>query len=343
MGLPWGGQANPVVASEIAARSLAAAPRRPPPSGFGRICYNSCMASVAFSRPRRAAQLIHIAANHFLSRRRPLLASFKLTYRCNLRCQQCPFIELDAPEPTFDQAAAILDRLYERGSRLVIFEGGEPMLWRDGERRVQDLVNYARQKYFSVGMTTNGTLALDVTTDVLWVSLDGFAETHNALRGGQVFDRIIANVRSSTHPRLYAHVTVNAVNAGEIPELLKYLDPLFKGITIQFYYPYNRRDELFLDFNRRSALLDEVIRLKKSGLKILNSIPALHALKDNTWHCRDWLIDNADPDGRLNHGCYLKGRADIDCARCGFSPHTEISLAFGGSLQAVQAGLRVFF
>lgn len=314
-----------------------------PVSAERRFCYNIPMTSPGSSRSQWAAQLLHIAANHFLSRHRPLLASFKLTYRCNLRCQQCPFIELEAPEPTFEQAAATLDRLYERGSRLVIFEGGEPLLWRDGDRRAHDLVNYARQKFFSVGMTTNGTLPLDVPTDVLWVSLDGFAETHNRLRGGQVFDRIIANVRSSSHPRLYAHVTVNAVNAGEVPELLRYLDPLFKGITIQFYYPYNRRDELFLDFEERAVLLDEVIRLKKSGIKILNSIPALLALKHNTWRCRDWLIDNADPDGRLAHGCYLKGRADIDCARCGFSPHTEISLAFGGNLQAVQAGLRVFF
>ncbi len=295
------------------------------------------------SRSPRAGHLLHIAANHFFSRRRPLLASFKLTYSCNLRCQQCPFIELEAPEPTFEQAAAILDRLYERGSRLVIFEGGEPLLWRDGERRAHDLVEYAKRKFFSVGMTTNGTLPLDPPTDVLWVSIDGFADTHDRLRGGRVFERIMTNVRSSTHPRLYAHVTVNAANANEIPALLRYLDPLFRGITIQFYYPYNRRDELFLDFERRAALLDELIALKRQGVKILNSIPALQALKTNDWTCRDWLIDNADPDGRLNHGCYLKGRADIDCARCGFSPHTEISLAFGGSLPAILAGLSVFF
>lgn len=296
-------------------------------------------------RPRlqQAAQLIHIAANHFLSRHRPLLASFKLTYRCNLHCQQCPFIDLQARDPTFDEAVTILDKLYERGSRLVIFEGGEPLLWRDGERTAHDLSRYARQKFFCVGMTTNGTLPLDVPTDVLWVSIDGFAETHDRLRGGQVFDRIIANVRRSIHPRLYAHVTVNSVNAGEVPDLLKFLDPLFKGITIQFYYPYNQRDELFLDFDQRAALLDIIIQLKLGGVKILNSIPALQALKANTWRCRDWLIDNADPDGRLNHGCYLKGRTDIDCARCGFSPHTEISLAFGGNLPAIRAGLRVFF
>ncbi len=295
------------------------------------------------SRPGFIPQSAEILRRYLLAQRKPFLASYKLTYRCNLRCQQCPFIELDSPDPTFAQAAATLDHLYERGSRIVIFEGGEPLLWRDGDRRVHDLVDYARTKFFSVGMTTNGTLPLDAPTDVLWVSIDGFAVTHNQLRGAPVFDRIMANVRAATHPRLYAHVTANAVNTDEIPALLKFLDPLFFGITIQFYYPYNRRDELFLDFERRAALLEEIIGLKREGVKIVNSMPALRALMANTWTCRDWLMDNANPDGSLNHGCYLKGRADIDCARCGFSPHTEISLAFGGNLSAVQAGLRVFF
>jgi len=250
---------------------------------------------------------------------------------------------MEAPDATFEQVKITLDRLYERGSRLVIFEGGEPMLWRDGDRRVHDLIRYARQKFFSVGMTTNGTLSLDVPSDILWVSIDGFAETHNRLRGAPIFDQVIANLRASNHPRLFAHVTVNATNAAEIPDLLQYIHPLVKGITHQFYYPYHQRDELFLDFGKRAALIDEIIHLKHHGLKVLNSTSALRALKANSWTCRDWLMDNADPDGTLNQGCYLKGRADIDCTSCGFSPHTEISLAFGGCLPAVRAGLRVFF
>jgi len=85
-------------------------------------------------------------------------------------------------------------------------------------------------------MTTNGTQSLDVATDVLWVSVDGLRETHNSLRGAPVFDRIMANVRASRHPRLYAHVTINSVNADEVPALIEFLNGIFRGITIQFYY-----------------------------------------------------------------------------------------------------------
>ncbi len=249
---------------------------------------------------------------------------------------------MESPDPTFEQACATLDKLYQRGNRMIMFEGGEPMLWHDGEHRVRDLIHYARQRFFSVGMTTNGTLPLDVPTDVLWVSIDGLRETHNSLRGAPIFDSVIANARASTHPRLFAHVTVNAVNAAEIPDLLSFLNGIFRGITLQFYYPYNHQDALFLDFERREHLLDQVIQLKHSGVRVLNSFAALQALKRNTWTCRDSLIDNANPDGSMQQGCYLKGRADIDCARCGFSPHTEISLACQGNLQAIQAGLRIF-
>jgi len=293
-------------------------------------------------RPGRIRQAGYVVQNILVGQTRPFLASYKITYRCNLRCQQCPFYALETPDPTFAQACQTIDRLYERGNRIIIFEGGEPMLWRDGKYRVYDLVNHARRRFFSVGMTTNGTLPLDVPADTLWVSMDGLRDTHNLLRGAPVFDTVMSQVRASQHPRLFAHVTVNSVNAAEVPALLEYLNDHFRAITLQFYYPYNHRDDLFLDFDRRAQLIDEVIHLKHQGIRVLNSNAALQALNRNTWTCRDRLMDNANPDGSLQQGCYLKGRSDIDCTRCGFSPHTEMSLACQGNLQAIKAGLQIF-
>ncbi len=275
--------------------------------------------------------------------RSPFLASFKPTYRCNLRCQQCPFFSLGGNDLSFSSALLVLDQLRTRGNRLLIFEGGEPMLWRDGERTIHNLVAEARRRFLCVGMTTNGTLPLDVETDILWVSIDGFAETHDRLRGAPIFERVIQNIQASRHPRLYAHVTLNNQNYAEAPALVRFLSGLVKGITIQFYYPYEGGGDLFLDFERREQVIDQMIALKKEGYSLLNSTPSLQALKRNTWRCSDWLVDNANPDGSISQGCYLRGRADIDCARCGFSPHTEISLAYQGNISAVMAGIKIFF
>ncbi|MHC1782186.1 MAG: radical SAM protein [Anaerolineaceae bacterium] len=287
---------------------------------------------------------LYILKTYLIERqRRPYLASFKVSYACNLTCCQCPFYKMEAPELNWAQAVDVLDRLQARGDRLVVFEGGEPLLWRSGGKTIHDLVWEARRRFLAVGMTTNGTLPLDVPTDILWVSVDGLRETHNRLRGAYIFDRVIENIRQSNHPKLMAHITVNSQNDGEIPALVEFMAPLVRGITVQFYYPYNHQDELFLDFKRRAALLDRLIEMKKTGLPILNSVSALRALKTNQWRCVDWLVDSANPDGIITQGCYLRGRDDIDCARCGFSPHTEISLAWQGSLGAIRAGNEIFF
>lgn len=281
--------------------------------------------------------------HYVLQRDKPLLASFKLTYRCNLRCQQCPFYSMQAKELTYPQVVDILDRLYQRGNRLVVLEGGEPMMWKDGDYSIHDVVAAARKRFFSVGMTTNGTFPLDVNVNTLWVSVDGLEKTHNELRDAPIFSKIMENIGRSQHPRLFAHITINSINADEIPDLIQFLQNKVKGITIQFYYPYNHKDELFLDFERRERLLEEIIQMKKAGYPILNSVAALKTLKRNTWKCDDRLIDNANPDGSITQGCYLKNRADIDCSKCGFSPHTEISLACQANPQSILAGHKIFF
>lgn len=284
--------------------------------------------------------------------RRPFLASYKLTYRCNLHCLQCPFPDLVAPSPTFDQVCQVLDSLALRGNRLIIFEGGEPLLWdgqasnKNGQRHsFQDVVEYARKRFVCVGVTTNGTMPLDVPTDILWVSIDGFAETHNRLRQAgarDLFQQVIKNIRRSTHPRLFAHITANAENYTEIPELVQYLAGIVKGISLQFYYPYGADDHLFLPWEKRRELLNTMIHLRRQGLPILNSTASMRAMRDNKWRCMPWLIDCVNPDGQITQGCYLQGRAAIDCQKCGFSPYTEMSLAFQGNPLAVMAGLKIF-
>jgi len=288
--------------------------------------------------------LVYIISKYLLSReKKPYLASFKVTYRCNLACQQCPFYVIDSPDISYEDALFVMDELYNRGNRIIIFEGGEPTLWKDNTYSINDLIIAAKKRFTKVGMTSNGLNPLDLPVDTLWVSIDGFEQTHNFLRGAKVYHKIMHNIQRSNHPKLFAHITINAVNYTEIPELIKYLSSMVRGITVQFYYPYNKKYDLYLDHSERSKTIDRILKLKKSGYPICNSVPALKSLKDNHWTCRDWLIDNANPDGTISQGCYLRGRSDIDCSKCGFSPHTEISLAFSLHLRSICAGYRIFY
>jgi len=285
--------------------------------------------------------LKHNLNSRLFAIRQPLLASFKITYRCTLKCRSCPFWKMEPLSISYHRAIEIMDEFHRKGVRLLIFEGGEPLLWRDENYRLDDLVRYARQKFYRVGITTNGTLPIETSADVVWVSIDGLKETHDQNRG-QCFDKIMANIEASSHPQLLAHITISKLNFREIPALIEFLTGKVKGITIQFYYPFPNADDLWLPAPERSKVLDQLIGFKKQGYPIFDSIATLEALKQNTWKCHDWLIANAEPDGRMNIGCYLKDRAEISCEKCGFAAHTEIAKAYDWNWGAILAGQRTF-
>lgn len=285
--------------------------------------------------------LKHNLESRILKRRRPLLAGFKITHRCNLKCRVCPFWKLPDPHIAYQKAIEVLDQFHDAGVKLLIFEGGEPFLWRDGQHRFESLVQAARKRFFRTGVTTNGTLPIETSADVVWVSIDGLRETHNFNRG-DTFDRIISNIDASTHPNIFANITINRINYQDVPELVKFLEPRVKGITIQFYYPYSGTEDLWLPMDKRAEVLTALIRLKREGYPVLDSLSTLRALQDNRWQCHPWLIASAEPDGSITFGCYLKNRAEIACEKCGFAAHIEISKAYDWNPGAICAGRKIF-
>jgi MoaA/NifB/PqqE/SkfB family radical SAM enzyme len=242
---------------------------------------------------------------------------------------------------TFTQVKNILSTLHRLGIRILILEGGEPFLWRDGTYTIHEVVEFAKPLFYSVGITTNGTFPLSINTHTIWVSIDGLRDTHNQIRGTS-FERVLENIKTSSHPHIYANITINLINYQEIPELVTFLADKIKGITIQFHYPYEPDDTLTLPFEKRSEVLDNLITLKKRGYPLADSYRCLKSLKNNSWHCQDWMLANVEPDGSINLGCYVKGRGDIQCKMCGFAAHTEISLAYQLHLESILVGKKIF-
>jgi MoaA/NifB/PqqE/SkfB family radical SAM enzyme len=282
-----------------------------------------------------------------LDRKLPLLASFKVTYRCNLACRACPFhLRSDDEEAhmSWNTAIGALESLRRLGARMVVFEGGEPLLWRDGSYRLHDLVLYARQHFLRVAVTTNGTLPLDVPSHTLWVSLDGLKETHDELRSNS-FDLIYSNIKKTKHPRVFIHFTLNRSNWRDVDSLAKWVHemPTLKGMTVQFFYPYNQgEDDLSLSSEERRAAIKKLLELKKMGFPILNSASRLRAMVDNHWRCHDDILINVDPDGAITKGCYVKSRGEINCDDCGFTPVAEASGALDFIPGSLYSGWRLF-
>lgn len=277
----------------------------------------------------------------------PLLASFKVTYQCNLSCRACPFhLRQDSGEGhlSWRKAVFALDALRRLGVRMIVFEGGEPLLWRSDGRSFFDLAQYARKRFLRVCVTTNGTLPLDVPADVVWVSLDGLKQTQDALRS-RSFDRIYANLKSSRHPRVFVHCTLNSCNWRGVEELARFVQdmPAVQGMTVQFFYPYGQGEEnIALSPEERRAVIERLLQLKKTGLPILNSSRCLKAMADNRWRCHDDTLVNVDPDGTITRGCYVKSRGKINCEACGFTPIAEASGALDFLPGSLLAGWRLF-
>jgi MoaA/NifB/PqqE/SkfB family radical SAM enzyme len=277
----------------------------------------------------------------------PLLASFKLTYRCNLACRACPFHTRageDKAHMDWDTAVLCLESLRKRGTQIVVFEGGEPFLWGDGHHNLHDLVMHAKRLFPRVAVTTNGTFPLTLPADILWVSLDGAAETHNRLRSGS-FERVWNHLESADHPNLLVHFTLNRENWQDMEPILKRLKAIatVRGMTVQLFYPYNRGEDcLSLSLPERKAAIESAVQLKKRGFPILNSERSLRAMIRNDWACHDDVLINVDPDGHISEGCYAKRRGQVNCEYCGFTPVSEASGAVALVPASLWAGWSIF-
>ena len=276
----------------------------------------------------------------------PLLASFKLTYQCNINCRGCPF-HLRAHEGnaqmSWEQALNALDILKKKGTRIIVFEGGEPLLWSDGEHSLRELILHAQQLFSTVAVTTNGTLPLDVPSDLLWVSLDGLPATQNRLRSGS-FEKVWKNLQTAHHPGVFIHFTMNSENWQDLGELLALLTerPVVQGVTVQLFYPYGQGEApLTLPQEERRVALENVLSLKNT-YPILNSRRVLRAMIANDWRCHDDILINVDPDGQITRGCYAKNRGPVSCPDCGFTPVAEASGALDLYPGSLLAGCRIF-
>ena len=86
--------------------------------------------------------------------RRPILAIFEATLRCNSACGYC---DLPLNQGRYEMSRAEISRvfshLYEEGLRIVFVQGGEPLLRKDLPDILDDLSSIG----FTISLITNGT------------------------------------------------------------------------------------------------------------------------------------------------------------------------------------------
>ena len=299
-------------------------------------------------------ELAHYAAWHFkcrfMGKRMPLQSVVFITSYCNLQCKHCAIAKLVAEGQIkrehfpLSKVKDLLKQCYDAGSRMVTFEGGEPLMWRDGDCDLEHLVKEARNMgFFSTSYSTNGTLPIpNSSTDRIFVSLDGTKEYHDAIRGEGNFDLTMKNIAESAYPHISVNFVANKINwecVSDVVELTAKTKNI-KGISINFHTPHGGTEDMFLPWDKRRQVVDKVIKLKKEGYPIINSTAGLKRLRDNNYTKRCWITDFVLPDGKRHPQCF--GAEEGICDKCGYGMGAEMSALYDLSPSTIIEGLKLF-
>ncbi len=282
----------------------------------------------------------------FLGREIPLQSVIFITTRCNLQCTHCAIIKavnegaLPAEDRTWEDLLATFRTCYEAGSRIIDLEGGEPLMWEQGGRTIEDLIQAARDMgFFSVTVTTNGTGPIATSADLVWVSLDGTREYHDAIRGEGVFDTLMENVAASSHPRVFTNMVINNQNWESVADVIKLVKrtPNLQGISLNFHTPHPGVEGLLLPWQERREVLETIVDMKHKGYPIINSYAGLWRMRSNDFAKHCWVTNFSMPDGTLLDEC--QGSKDGVCDDCGYGMGPEMSAVFDLRLSTIASAL----
>lgn len=261
-------------------------------------------------------------------------AIINVTNRCNLKCEHCfvyregnpnksqsPRLELSASE-IVETLAYLRDR---HGISLMLWMGGEPLLR-------QDVLATGIELFGRNIITTNGTLPLvDYGPDVIYViSLDGPAEINDAVRGEQVYDRVLKTlvaIPEGFESSVQIQCTVTALNQDALEELvLEIRETNAEWMTFSFYVPSSGDDSMLAwpDLDARMQAVREVERLKTKYPDFIRN--RRRSLKFMAPDIAPLVTKNCLPK-KLLLPLYLEGDHfttpyccygdDVDCSRCG--------------------------
>lgn len=281
----------------------------------------------------------------FLRKQKPLQTVLFINNECNLRCKHC-CIDKDTVKivKSYEQIREELIYSYRLGSRFVDFEGGEPTLWRDGEKNFNDLIVLAKKiGFFSTTLTTNAQIPFEwVNVDSLWVSLDGVEKYHDIIRGAGTFDKAIKNIEKYAlkgKNNLSVNMVINEINKNCVEDMIKFVakNPYINSISLSFHMPYNKTAALFV--KDREKIIDKIIEMKKNNYPIMNTLSGLKALKSpqNGKYC--WITNFIMPDGLRLSKC--QGNEHGLCTVCGLGMASEMKNLYNFNLETIMAGIRL--
>jgi O-antigen/teichoic acid export membrane protein/pyruvate-formate lyase-activating enzyme len=198
--------------------------------------------------------------------------ALELTNRCNLSCELCTarmpgsreqgFMDFSLYKKIVDEIAGV------KNIQLALSHGGEALL----HREFVPMLEYASGRGLrNIGIVTNGMLFEGAAADAFLkysdglvnFSLDGFQESHNRLRKGSDYRRVLSNVEEflkkrkasgKKTPRVCVNMTRYDQPEQEVDDFLRYWAGRVDHVYIR--EPLDER----IRFLKKNGLADEIIR-----------------------------------------------------------------------------------
>lgn len=236
---------------------------------------------------------------------------------------------------------------YKAGSRFIDLEGGEPTLWKEDGKTINDIIDAAlRMGFFSITVTTNAQQDFSwIHPDSIWVSMDGVGEYHERVRGEGTFARLEENIRKSGKKHICVNMVVNSLNWESLDAAMEYArsNEAIEQISINFHTPYPGTEYLMLPVEKKVELIDKVLEYKKKGYPVMNSSSGLRRMKRNALGemklGKECFVTNfIYPDG--SRGLCV-GYGTDKCAQCGFCMAGEMSSVFHSCPDTIFAGFKL--
>ncbi|MBR2095478.1 MAG: radical SAM protein [Fibrobacter sp.] len=273
----------------------------------------------------------------------PILGTVIVTDRCNLKCKHCSVNNITSIMHPYTQIKKEMQTLYDMGTRILFFCGGETFLWRDGDLTVRDLVIEAKRMGFMiVNVVTNGTQPIDLPeADLILLSLDGDRERHNAIRGN-TFDTIMENVKNATADNICFYMAINQINKDAVRDVCQIAKDTknVRAVSFNFHTPYPDTRNLFLSKEEKQKIADTILQMMDKGYPIFNLKASLPYLVNNSFPtpCYQCLVIE---DGKIS----VCGRCiDVPglCEECGYFFVAEYTLLFRGNLKIAFEAVRTY-
>ena len=182
----------------------------------------------------------------------PLVMSWNVTRRCNLKCPHCYINATNEElrnELTTEEAKNLIDQISEVSRPLLILSGGEPLLRKD----ILELIRYGTEKGLRMGLGSNGSL-IDATvarqlkaagTKTVSISLDSVnPQNHDDFRGVPgSWQKAVNAIKALRENGLLVQVntTVTQQNQHEIDEIMTLAEQLgVENFHLFFLVPTGR-------------------------------------------------------------------------------------------------------